>query len=149
VNFKPELGYSIMECLMELWESNEPIIVPTSIDDDGNIHLSTMSPKAEEDAYVPLLRTEIGFDGREINTLIFDEDYLVFFTDERFFIEQKDITLMYIPFDVLIEHYSENKDGYLGININPFHEHFTIQLTNTVVDYLIELKEYGKIQIES
>lgn len=77
-NPKPELGYSIVECLLELWESNEPIIVPTSIDDDGNIHLSTMSPKAEEDAYVPLMRTEIGFDGREINTLIFDEEYLVF-----------------------------------------------------------------------
>lgn len=56
---------------------------------------------------------------------------------------------MYIPFDVLIEHYSENKDSFLGININPFHERFTLQLSNTVLDYLIELKEYGKIQIES
>jgi hypothetical protein len=148
-NPKPELEYSIMKCLLELWGSNEPIIVPTYKDDNGNVHLSTTSPKAEEDVNVPMLLTEIDSDGRESNTIIFDEEYLVFFTDERFYIEHKDVTLMYVPFDTLIEHYSENKHCYLGINVNPFHDHFTLQLTNRAVDYLIELKEYRKTEIES
>jgi len=73
--------------------------------------------------------------------VINDEEFIVFFTDERFFKKQKGTTVMYGPFDTLIQSYTENRDHCLGIIVNPFHEKFTLYLTSRTLDVLIKLKD--------
>jgi hypothetical protein len=140
MNPEPESGYSVFQCFVELWESGESIIVPTVTDDEGDVYLSTMKPASGKYKNIPLLLTEIDINGRECHRVVSDEEYMVFFTEERFLINHKEITLMYIPFNTLIQHYIENTESFLGIIVNPFHEDYTMQLTSKLIDVLIEVK---------
>jgi len=136
-----DTNYLIMKCLVELWESNESIIVPTHKDDEGNISLSTIKPNSGKNKDSPLLHTVKYVDGQEFSKVIYDEEWLVIFTEERFFKKSKGTSLMYGPFDALIQNYTENEDHYLGIIVNPFHDNFTLYLTPRTIGVIKELKE--------
>lgn len=137
----PESGKTelVIMCFIELWKSNEPILVPIVKDSNGNDHFHTLLANPGDDNKMPLLLTGIDKDGKEINKLIYDEMFLVFFSDEEFYVKEEDVTLMYLSFDDLIQCYAKNKQDFLGIIVNPYHEKYTFLLPSDGIDLIIAL----------
>ena len=129
----------IFQCLLAMLKRDETIILPTHSDKNGDIFLSTLSLNFNKNKG-PLLLAEISKDGQELaNTLVYDQKWLVFFTDERFYKNNKGATLMYGPLNILIDQYIENRDDCLGVIVNPFHKKYSLYLTSRNLDYLIKL----------
>ena len=145
----PETNISIMKCLVELWETKESVLVPTRTDEDGDIYLLSLKPNSGKNKNSAFLLTETDIDGQECNRVIFDEEWLVCFTEERFFYKKESVSLMYGEFETLIECFKEEEERYLGIVVNPYHEEYVLYLTASSISVLFELRDSYRKSKES
>jgi hypothetical protein len=131
----------VFKCLVGLWESNEPILIPAKKDKDGTVYLASVKGNNTRNKQ-PILMTEKSIDGKELaNTIIFNQDWLVFFTDDTFFENRKGMTLMYGTLDNLINHYKEHESDYLGIIVNPYQGNNSLHLTAHLLGVLSGLRD--------
>lgn len=133
-------NYYVIIWLVEMWKKNASIYVSIRSSKKGIVMLNTMKPYSGRKKKVPLLLTEVNAEGHEYNRIIFDEEWLMFFTEEQFCQQRKGTTLMQIPIDFIIDEYLENEEQYIGIVINPFHEAYVFYLTSPIIKYLLEFK---------
>jgi hypothetical protein len=138
---EPDTNELVFKCLVELWESNEPILIPAQKDKDGTLYLASVKGNNARNKQ-PILMTEKSIDGKELaNTIIFNQDWLVFFTDDTFFQNRKGMTLMYGTLDNLINHFKEHESDYLGIIVNPYQGNNSLYLTAHLLDVLSGLRD--------
>lgn len=135
-----EKNYYVIMWLVEMWRKNESIYVSMRKNKEGSLMISTLKPYSGRKKKVPLLLTEVNGEGEEYNRIIFDEEWLMFFTEEQLYQQRKGTTLAQIPFNTLMEEYLENEEQYIGIVINPFSEAYVFYLTSQVIKYLLEFK---------